>query len=443
MKQNMIESLLEEKIGLDTAAIGRKVIENAIRQRMDRCRLTRLGDYAKILSDSNDEWKNLIEMVVVPETWFFRNRKVFNYLVHFVKDSWVPNNRGRTLRALSIPCSTGEEPYSIAMAFLDAGINKDRFHIEGMDISHEAIKKARLGEYGAGSFRGKDLAFRDRYFRSKSHGYQLLERVREKVQFKAGNVLKTPFSARAPFDVIFCRNLMIYMSPEARDRTLETMSRLLRETGVFFCGHAERQTAIDWGFEAVHETGVFACRKRCRESNPKSPSVPAKKVPFKQQVPEKKIEPIRKSVVPVHFPSGRPTEQPKPAGPEVGVPTSREKGDLFLEAREMADQGLLPKALELCRDFLGENPVHADAHFLMGLIHEALHNNDKAEDFFIKAIYLNPEHVEALNHLVFIESRRGNEEGAERLRRRAKRISRAVMHGAPPETSLSRINNGQ
>ena len=431
MKQNIIELLLEEKIGLDTAAIGKKVIENAVRQRMARCGLTRLSAYAETLSDPDGEWKNLIEMVVVPETWFFRNRKVFNYLVRFVKDSWLPENRGRMLRVLSIPCSTGEEPYSVAMALMDAGINKDRFHIDGIDISEEALIKARIGEYGLGSFRGKELDFRDRYFQATNHGYQLLEHVREKVRFKAGNVLKNRFGVGAPFDVVFCRNLMIYMTPEARNRTLDIISRLLSETGIFFCGHAERQTAIDWGFEAVHETGVFACRKRCRESNQKKQAVAAKKALLKQQVQEKKIKPILKPVMPVDFPSGKSSEQQNRSKPAAGGATSREEVNIFMEAREMADQGQLPKALELCRLFLDENPVHAETHFLMGLIHEALHNDNKAEAFFNKAIYLNPEHVEALNHLAFIESRRGNKNGAERLRQRARCIRRGTMHRAP------------
>ena len=422
MKMNIIESLLEEKIGLDTAAIGRKVIEKAIRRRMDQCRLTSLEVYAKTLADSNDEWKNLIEMVVVPETWFFRNRKVFNYLVRFVKDSWLPENSGRMLKVLSIPCSTGEEPYSVAMAFMDAGINKDRFQIVGMDISEEALSKARLGVYGKGSFRGKDLTFRDRYFQPKSNGYQLLGHVSEKVQFKAGNVMENRFATGAPYDVIFCRNLMIYMSPEARNKTLETMSRLLAETGIFFCGHAERQTAIDRGFEAVNETGVFACRKECRKSKGKDPSVDATKARFKRQVHKKKIKPLRKALLPVDVLSGKSTEQQNRSKPGISTPKPDTVVNLFLEAREMADQGQLPEALELCEVFIGENPVHVEAHFLMGLIHEALHNENKAEAFYNRAIYLNPEHVEALNHMAFIELQRGNNNSAERLRQRAQRI---------------------
>ena len=203
MEKNIIERLLEEKIGLDTAAIGRKVIEKAFRQRMDQCGATSLESYAEILADSRDEWEQLIEMVVVPETWFFRNRKVFDYLARFVRDSWMPPNSGRILRILSIPCSTGEEPYTIAMGLMDAGIRKDRFKIVGMDISEAALKKARTGFYGKGSFRGKDLAFRDRHFQPKEDGYQLLGPVMDQVRFKVGNVMATHFADGASYDVVF------------------------------------------------------------------------------------------------------------------------------------------------------------------------------------------------------------------------------------------------
>lgn len=422
MTQNIIESFLEEKIGLDPAAMGRKVVEKAVRRRMDQCRLTRVDAYAKFLVGSNEEWNNLIETVVVPETWFFRNPKVFDYLVRFARDFWLSKHPGGTLRVLSIPCSTGEEPFSIAMALMDAGINKDRFHIDGIDISEGALKKARLGVYGPGSFRSKDLTFRNRHFQPQNDGYQLYSHVRERVRFKAGNVLENRFAAGVPYDVIFCRNLMIYMSPEARNRTLETMSRLLAETGIFFCGHSERQAALDWGFDAVRETGIFACRKRCRKSNRQAPSVRSTRPILKREIHEKKTKSIRKPMAPNDLLSTKaPGRQHQPK-PKASAPPPEREVALFLKARAMADQGELPAALELCEVFLGENPVHAEAHFLMGLIYEALNNEAKAEAFFNKAIYLSPDHYEALNHLAFIESHRGNEQGADRLRQRAQRV---------------------
>ncbi len=443
MKKNIIESLLDERIGLDTEAIGGKVIERAARNRMAQCGINTLEAYAGTLRDSNGEWIHFIEMVVVPETWFFRNRKVFNYLVRFVKGSWLWENPGRRIKILSIPCSTGEEPYSIAMSLMDGGIPEDRFKITGIDISEKALKTARAGFYGQGSFRGKDLAFRDRYFQIENDGYQLLNPVIRKVRFRAGNVMEKRFVRDAPYDIIFCRNLMIYMSPSARSQTLATMNRLLAPKGVLFCGHAERQTAIEWGFEAVNESGVFACRKGCGESKSPPRGTEPKGLEFKPKAPLKKMGSIREPSFGVDGPPKKPTRDGNPVNSVNMVPAPREAVDFFGEARKMADQGQLRQALQLCETFLIENPVHAEAHFLMGLIYEALHHEEKAEAFFNRAIYLNPEHVEALNHMAFIELQRGNKSGAERLRQRARRISDSEAAFSPRENELSGLPYGK
>lgn len=450
MKNNIVESLLEEKTGLDTEAIGRKVIEKAIQARMDQCRVSSVRAYAETLENSNDEWKQLIEMVVVSETWFFRNRKVFHYLVRFVTDEWLPRNSGRPLKMLSIPCSTGEEPYSIVMALLDAGIQRDCFKVVGIDISEKALERARQGVYGQASFRGKDLTFRDHYFQRKGDAYQLLDPVRGKVFFKIGNIMESHFATGSPYDVIFCRNLMIYMSPAARNQTLETMSRLLDEKGIFFCGHAERQAALDWGFEAIDETGVFACRKRYRESKAKAATSNVEKVPIKRGIHgtgsepyENEPKPIQKLSFKKEVPSLKQTDRPHEPEPETVDAAMEKTVELFPKAKELADQGKLPEALELCEIFLNENPVHVEAHFLMGLISEALHDEERAEAFFNRAIYLNPEHVEALNHMAFIELQRGNKTGAERLRQRAQRIGMGTVDTGFTENQSSGSRYGK
>ena len=221
------------------------------------------------------------------------------------------------------------------------------------------------------------------------------------------------------------------------------MSRLLAEKGIFFCGHAERQTAIEWGFEAVNESGVFACRKRCRENTLKDPLLEKPKKEIKWQSPEKKPQPVGKPLMPVHFPTVKSVESEKPSRPVTIAAKTEKTVNLFLEARAKADQGQLPKALELCEMFLGENPVHAEAHFLMGVIYEALHNGEKAEAFFNRAVYLNPEHVEALNHMAFIELERGNENGAERFWQRARRIREGMTRPGLRETGISGKQNGK
>lgn len=427
MNPNRIETLLEQRIGLDSEALGRKVVEKAVRRQMDRRGYNHLSDYVECLKKSEEAWNNLIESIVVPETWFFRNRKVFEFLVRFARHIRVPDRHGKGLRILSVPCSTGEEPFSIAMALLDAGFSKDRFHIDGVDISEDALSKARRGFYGTASFRGTDLAFRERYFEpQKDNVFEIIPRVKEKVHFKPGNVMEKRFSPGKSYDIIFCRNLLIYMTPEARDQTFHTMSRLLVEEGVLFCGHAERQAAVEWGFEPIDESGVFACRKKCQKSRNKEPRRVPETPAFDVNAAEIKHRQILKPEV-LNSPQPKPSHTPKPSGKE-SLPKISDNANLFERARNMADHGELMTALELCEAFLADHPVHVEGHFLLGLIHEALRDEEKAEKSFNRAIYLNPDHLEALNHLAFIESGRGNERNARLLRQRARKSAEFGVH---------------
>ncbi|KYC39992.1 hypothetical protein WA1_28965 [Scytonema hofmannii PCC 7110] len=122
MTQLSIENLLKQKIGLDPSTLGSVTMKRAISQCMANCGLTDITDYLVRLQTSTQELEQLIEMVVVPETWFFRDREPFVFLSRYVMSEWFPNHRDRVMRVLSIPCSTGEEPYSIAIALTEAGL---------------------------------------------------------------------------------------------------------------------------------------------------------------------------------------------------------------------------------------------------------------------------------------------------------------------------------
>jgi len=420
-----IESFLEKRIGLSAEAVGPELIAKAVRLRVADLGMPDLTAYQGYLERSAKEQTTLIEAVVVPETWFFRNRKAFDFLVNYVTGAWLSENLGRRrLRALSIPCSTGEEAYSIAMALMDAGFQNDRFHIDGVDISEKALATARTAVFAHGSFRGEDLSFRRRYFDLKGDGFHLHDDVRNAVRFFRGNVLNDRFLMdQGPYDIIFCRNLLIYLSPRAKQRTLEVMNRLLTDSGILFLGHAERQAAVSWGLAGLPAFGVFACRKerrkRARIPKPGAPHPPR----------QRRFEKVGKGVKPA-----QPTAPAQTAGsgpesvardraPDKDGPTASQ-GDLFDEAQRLADRGSLPSALTMCREFLNKHPVHVQAHFLMGLIHEALDNAEKAEEFFNKALYLDPDHSEALNHLSFVVEHRGDKVRAAHLRRRAQRASR-------------------
>src|SRR6516164_5047864 len=158
-----IERVLREKIGLDPTSIGSSLIQRSIRLRMKNRGLKQAGEYERLLADSDAEWAELVESVVVCETWFFRDHDPFVALTRLVVEEWLPANPDGVVRILSVPCSSGEEPYSLAMALVDAGAPPQRFAIDAVDISTRALAHAAKGVYGKNSFRGKNLAFRNRH----------------------------------------------------------------------------------------------------------------------------------------------------------------------------------------------------------------------------------------------------------------------------------------
>lgn len=167
------ERLLKSRIGLDASSVGSAVIERAVRQRMSGLALHDEDEYWMRLNGSPGEVQALIEAVVVPETWFFRYPESFTTLARLAFERLPSLGGGRALRILSLPCSTGEEPYSIVMALLDAGLSEYLFEVDALDVSARVIERASLGVYGRNSFRGDELGFRDRHFSEVAEGYQL------------------------------------------------------------------------------------------------------------------------------------------------------------------------------------------------------------------------------------------------------------------------------
>src|SRR6185295_15015300 len=163
------------------------------------------------------------------------------------------------LRLLSLPCSTGEEPYSMVMSLFDAGIPADAFRVDAVDISTRVIAQAGRGVYGKNSFRGKELAFRDRHFEPMVHGYRLNEAVRTPVHFQQGNLFAADFLPGAEiYDVVFCRNVLIYFDRSTQDRALRVLNRLLRDKGVLFVAPAETSLPASHGLVSTNEPLAFA-----------------------------------------------------------------------------------------------------------------------------------------------------------------------------------------
>lgn len=443
MTLTAIEAMLEQRIGLSPESIGRETIAKAVERRRRALALADEAAYRDILDRSKAEMDELIELVVVPETWFFRNKESFAFLTRQVRSEWLPRPEPAVLRVLSIPCASGEEPFSIGMALLDSGLPPERFRIDAVDISPAALNKARRGIYGRESFRGKHLSFRDRYFFPVSDGYQVIPELRELVRFLRGNLMEeSVLIDEAPYDVIFCRNLLIYLSEGARSRVTGVIGRLLAKKGLLFLGHVERPLVCGSGYDWIRQPGVFVCQRLTDAPPVPSPAAPrARPVPPSGsgqparagashpassrsrpcRVNTTSASPVRKPPS-VHLPAafGGGNGSP-PAHAGTDSPTSPTSTDLQ-EAQRLADGGDMDAAVRICERCLNENAFHIGAHFLMGLICHAQDDEERAEAHFNKAVYLDPNHHEALSHLAFIMEHRGQRNQAERLRQRAQRI---------------------
>jgi chemotaxis protein methyltransferase WspC len=427
MAHPVIEVMLRESMGLDVASIGSSAIDRAVR---DRITATNSGDdvgYARLLAASATEMQELIESVVVPETWFFRNPEAFRALAVMTTGEWLPSHPGEVLRVLSFPCSTGEEPYSIAMTLRDAGLSSEQFRIDGFDISMRALQRAEKAVYGRNSFRGAELSFRERYFRPERTSYALIDEVRASVTFEQRNVVEEDFARRAPeYDVIFCRNVLIYFDQVTQQRVLRNLDVALRPRGVLFVGPAESFQVAIAGFASVPQPQAFVFRKA--EAAQFDFSATKTRTTRVVNTPAKSVEVARRAARPrtaaasVLERSGFPTAAGEGRAPLQSIPAAA--ADDLSQARRLADSGDLTRALELAeRNLAGPAPT-AEGYHVLGLIRDATGDTAAAMESYRKALYLDPDHLDALIHLAFLLERSGDATSAQRFRERARRAEK-------------------
>ncbi|RDK08925.1 CheR family methyltransferase [Cupriavidus lacunae] len=416
-----IEALLKARIGLDAGAIGTGAVARAVRERQQARQAPDTQAYWDLLQGTADEFQALIEAVVVPETWFFRHREALLALGRFAAERAFADSR-RTLRLLSLPCSTGEEPYSIAMALLDAGVPPGRFYIDAVDISARALARARQGEYGANAFRSAPLDFRDRYFTATPTGYVLDARVRAQVRLLQGNLVEPGLLAgEPPYDFVFCRNLLIYFDAPGQRQAVQTLARLTLADGLLFVGPAEASVLSAQGLEPVGMPLTFAFRKPApsapRAGAPACPPVHTTQPPRMAAPPRLPMPPasLRRAAVRAPTAAARPAAADARREALAGIAALADRGEL--EAATAACLALLDRAAP-------DVAADADAYCMLGVLHDAAGRAAQAHAAYRKALYLDPAHQESLYHLAALLDTEGDHDGATRLRQRAQRHTR-------------------
>ena len=407
---------LKERIGLDVTSVGPAIIERAVRQRSTANHALTADDYWHRLQGSRDEQQALIEAVIVPETWFFRYPESFATLAKLAATRLAQINNLRALRILSLPCSTGEEPYSIAMALLDAGLKPHQFKVEGMDVSPLSLEKARRAVYGNNSFRGQDIEFRERYFTAEDEGYRLDERVLDQVRLQVGNLLDPTLLANEPaYDFVFCRNLLIYFDLPTQQQVFEVLKRLTHVDGVLFIGPAEGSLLGRFGMRSIGIPQSFAFSRQA------APEPVAAFLPTVLPSPQAQRQPVS-YVAPAR---PRPFATVAPAPRAVKTPPS-DAAALLVNIAALANEGKSAEARAACESYLRSHEPVAQVFYWLGLLSDIAGSALEAQGFYRKALYLEPQHPDALMHLAVLLQSQGDTAGARRLQDRAARSERAA-----------------
>jgi len=256
----LIRDLIYNHSGLFFDNDSKYLLEKRLGKRVMLHSLSGYKDYYHFLRynrGKDQEISDIMDVLTTNETYFFREA----FQLKAFTDEIIPEilaekeKKGdRSLRIWSAGCSSGEEPYTIAMLLLEMGFSKGwRVEIIGADISHRVLQQARKAVYGKSSFRATDEAYIRRYFQEQDGGYKIADKVKELVTISHLNLFdQNRLTLLGRMDIIFCRNVIIYFDQMAKKKVVEVFYRTLREGGYLLLGHSESLMNISTAFVLKH-----------------------------------------------------------------------------------------------------------------------------------------------------------------------------------------------
>jgi chemotaxis protein methyltransferase CheR len=393
-----IAGLLHRTAGLAFDDTRRDSLAYSVNERMRASGCASVADYLRLLADPSGaaERQALLDEVTIPETHFFRNPPQIRALRQHVLPELMRQAAGRrTLRIWSAGCSTGEEPYTIAMLvreLIPANAGWD-VKIVATDISTRALTAAKAGRYRERSFVMTDPIDRQRFFvlDAESRAYVVRPEVRDLVDFRPHNLVADP----PPFepgeaDLILCRNVTIYFDRDTTKRLMTRMHTTLRDGGYLFLGHAETLWQISTDFSLVSLGDAFLYRRqpddgerrqvlpdRRTEDELRPTKADRRRGPSDRRrlaIPRRRTESLPTIETPV----------PKPLPPAGAL-------DPLAAVRSAVADGRYDEAADLAAEVVQATPLRAEAHYLHGL---ALGNLGRDADALVvlrKAVYLAPD----------------------------------------------------
>ena len=258
-----IRHRVTQSAGIHLTEAKRELVYGRLSKRLRALELDSFKEYCEILkSGDTEEFARCVNAITTNVTSFFRENHHFEYLTSVILPDLVKKNENTSkpeLRIWSAGCSSGEEPYSIAIAIKEYSPTLQNWNIKilATDLNSEILDIARTGIYKVQSIENTAIARRNRWFRKgvgANDGFvRIMPEIREMVHFRKLN-LTGPWPIRKPFDIIFCRNVVIYFNNETRRNLINRFVDLLKDDGHLFVGHSESLLGVTDRLKSVGRT---------------------------------------------------------------------------------------------------------------------------------------------------------------------------------------------
>ncbi|WP_254434893.1 protein-glutamate O-methyltransferase CheR [Magnetospirillum sp. UT-4] len=363
------------------------------------------------------EMDALVAELTIGETYFFRHKEQFDALRDLIlPDVLARNAPFRRLRIWSAGCATGPEPYSLAiMLRREFGAQIAGWHVAivGTDINQKFLARAREGRYDEWAFRAVPDDLRRDCFEKVGRQWVIRPEYKSFVTFQYHNLIRNRFPSLvdniAAFDIVICRNVIIYFSPETVRELVPCFRESLIDGGWLVMGHAEPNQELFRSFRTVNAPGAVLYQ---RLDNPRTEPAPPAAIVRPAPPPPPPPPPPPQARLPKALPTRAPSS-PAPLSPPLPV-SPRPAPPALDRVRELADLGRWEEALAACDGLIATDALDAGAHFLRALIVEQMGDLGACETALRRTIYLDRQAVLAHYHLGLFLARRGDSQGARR-----------------------------
>lgn len=430
-------TIVESRLGLDFRGVRAPHLERALGQALRAASVPTADvdvylDRLASLPDASPELMRLATHLTIGETYFFRDSASFDALEQIVLPERIASHRRAgiwRLRLWSAGCATGEEPYSLAILLDRLLVDADRWDVRilATDVNPAALAGAGRGRYREWSLRATPPWIRSRYFADVGNGlYEIDPRMRTMVTFMPLNLADAAYPPAAQeIDLLLCRNVLMYFSPEAVRHTVSRLQAAVAEGGWLMTAPAEATADLLRPLTAVNFPGAILFQKR---PPPVGPS------------PDRSAASLRTHalVAPEEEPGGKPPEGPGREGmidrPPALAQQARQRPEceaLLERAQRLADRGRLDDARRACEAALANDALYLDGYLLLATIDQEAGDSEAALAALRRALYLDPDCPLAHFLLGALQLRRGERARGKRSMAVAEELLRAIPADDP------------